>query len=399
MLVLYDQKMKYNFDEIIDRSNTNAVKLERCRELFGTEDLLPLWVADMDFRTPDFVLEAIRQRLDHPILGYTLPPPDFYDLFVDWLKTHHDWEPDKEGVGFVPGIVTALSLAVQCYTHPGDEVIVQPPVYYPFFNVIEKNNRTLIYNPLVEKDGKFDMDFDDLEKKISSKTKMLILCNPHNPGGRMWPFETLRKLDAICAKHNILIVSDEIHADMALPRSKKHFPFAKVSTAAAQNSVTFMAPSKVFNMPGIVSSFYIIPNPKLYRQYTDYLEASEIHSGNVFAYRATMACYTQGENWRVAMLEYVQNNIDYAINYLKEFIPQIKPMRPEASFLMWLDCKGLGMETDELYRFFVREARLGLNKGTVFGPGGEYHLRMNMACPRKIIEQAMMQLKQAISSK
>jgi cystathionine beta-lyase len=240
------------------------------------------------------------------------------------------------------------------------------------------------------------MDFENLEQQITSQTKMLILCNPHNPGGKVWSMKTLKKLDSICAKHHVLVVSDEIHADMILT-GHKHIPYATVSKHAAANSVTFMAPSKVFNMPGIVSSFYIIPNSEHYHKFADYLEASEMNSGNIFAYQATVACYARGENWRVAMLKYVQDNIDYVINYLKEFIPQVKPMRPEASFLMWLDCKELGMETDELHRFFAQKAGLGLNKGTVFGPGGEFHLRMNVAAPRKIIEQAMMQLKKAIS--
>ena len=388
--------MKYNFDEIIDRTNTNAVKLERCQALFGTENVLPLWVADMDFRTPDFILEAIHKRLEHPILGYTMSPRNFFELFIEWVRAHHNWQPERKSVGFVPGIVPALALAVQCYTEPGDEIIVQPPVYYPFFNVVKNNNRSLIYNQLAEIDGKFEMDFVDLEQKITPKTRMLILCNPHNPGGRVWSLKTLRQLDNICAKHNILVLSDEIHADMIL-HGHKHIPYATVSKHAAANSVTFMAPSKVFNMPGVVSSFYIIPNPKLYKKYSDYLEASEMNSGNIFAYHATVACYAKGESWRLAMLKYLQDNIDYVVKYLKEFIPQIKPMRPEASFLVWLDCKELGMEDDELHRFFAQKAGLGLNKGTVFGPGGEQHLRMNVACSHKIIEQAMMQLKKAIS--
>lgn len=390
--------MKYNFDEIIDRTNTNAVKLERSKALFGTEDVLPLWIADMDFCTPDFVLEAIQKRLEHPILGYTLPPRNFFSLFMEWVKIHHNWELERNQIGFIPGIVPALAFAVQCFTEPCDEIIVQPPVYYPFFSVVKNNNRTLIYNQLVEDEGKYEMDFEDLEQKITSKTKMFILCNPHNPGGRVWSLKTLLKLDNICTKHNILVVSDEIHADMVL-NGNKHIPYASVSKTAATNSVTFMAPSKVFNMPGIISSFYIIPSLDLYRKFVDFIDASEINTGNIFAYQATVACYTKGENWRVAMLKYVQDNIDYVTDYLREFIPKIKPMRPEASFLMWLDCRDLGMETDELHRFFAQKAGLGLNKGSVFGPGGEYHLRMNVACPRKIIGQAMMQLKKVVSFK
>lgn len=390
--------MDYNFDEIIDRSGTNAVKLERCKALFGTEDVLPLWVADMDFKTPDFVLETIKQRLEHPILGYTIPPYNFFDLFVSWVSHHHQWEINKGQVGFVPGIVPALAFAVQCFTSPGDEIIVQPPVYYPFFNVIKNNDRKLIYNPLLEKDNKFEMDFEDLEQKISPATKMLILCNPHNPGGRVWSFETLKRLDELCAKHKILVISDEIHADMVLP-GNKHIPFANVSETAAFNSVTFMAPSKVFNMPGVISSFYIIPNQTLKNKYASYLEALEVNAGNIFAYQATVACYEKGEDWRIAMLDYVQDNIDFVAEYLKEHLPQIKPMIPEASFLIWLDCKELGLDSEELYQFFIREAGLGLNKGTIFGPGGENHLRMNLACSRKVLEKAMSQLYIAVKNK
>ena len=387
--------MKFNFDEIIDRRNTDAVKLEKRKSLFGTDKVLPLWVADMDFRTPDFVIDAIRERIKHPILGYTMPPKNMFDAFIRWIETHHQWHMAKGWVGFVPGIVPALAYAVQCFTDPDDEVIVQPPVYYPFFNVVKNNGRKLIYNQLIEKNNKFEMDFDDLEQKITSRTKMLILCNPHNPGGKVWSLQSLQKLDAICAKNNILVVSDEVHADMTLS-GFHHVPYATVSEYAAMNSVTFMAPSKVFNMPGIISSFYIIPNANLKQQYASHLTSSEAHSGNIFAYLATVACYEKGESWRLSMLEYVEGNINYLKNYLKENIPDIKPMIPEASFLVWLDCANLGMDTDELHQFFALKAGLGLNKGTAFGPGGDNHLRINVACPRKVLKQALQQLKDAL---
>lgn len=382
----------YNFEEIIDRKGTDAVKIERCKTLFGTDDVLPLWVADMDFRTPDFILDTIRQRLDHPILGYSLPPRHFNESFVKWVYDHHQWDVPASQVGFVPGIVPALSFAVQCFTLPGDEVIVQPPVYYPFFNVISNNHRIVITNPLKEEDGRFVMDFADFESKITDKTRLFILCNPHNPGGKVWSAETLRQVDEICTRHNILVISDEVHADM-VHRGYRHTPYATVSESAASGSVTFMAPTKVFNMPGIVSSSYIIPNAELRLQYAHFLEAAEMNTGNLFAYLTTVACYEKGEAWRVAMLDYVQENINYVVDYLSVHHPRIKPMLPEASFLIWLDCKELGMETDELHRFFALKAGLGLNKGTVFGEGGEYHLRMNVACPRKVLEKAMEQLK------
>jgi len=388
--------MKYNFDEIIDRHNTDAVKLERCHALFGTEEVLPLWVADMDFRTPDFILDAIRERCEHPILGYTMTPKSFFPSMLKWIKEHHDWDVKREWIGFLPGIVPGLSFAVQSLSLPDDEIIVQSPVYYPFFHVIENNHRKLIINELTEKDGKFVMNLDDLERKFTPKTKLFILCNPHNPGGRVWTREELQQFATICEKHKVTVISDEIHADMVLPGNTKHTPFATVSEWAAQNTVTFMAPTKVFNMPGLVSSAYIIPNEDLHKQFAGFLQASELNSGNIFAYIGAIAAYEHGEEWRKQMLEYVQGNIDYIVGFLKTNIPKVKPMIPEASFLVWLDCKELGMETDQLFNFFVQKAGLGLNKGTIFGPGGEYHLRLNVACPRSILIQAMEQLAVAL---
>ena len=388
----------YDFDEVIDRRNTGAIKVERCKTLFGTEDVLPLWVADMVFRTPDFILNAIRERLEHPILGYTMPPKKFYPLTVKWITDHHNWDVKRDWVGFLPGIVPGLAFAVQSLTNVGDEIIVQSPVYYPFFDVITNNHRVLVNNQLKEVDGKYVMDLEDLERKITSKTKLFILCNPHNPGGRVWTKEELRQFAAVCEKHTITIISDEIHADMILPGNMAHTPLATVSEWAEQNTVTFMAPTKVFNMPGLISSAYIIPNTELRHKFAEFLEASEMNAGNIFAYIGAVAAYEQGEKWRVQMLDYVKGNIDYIVDFLKKNIPQVKPMIPEASFLVWLDCKDLGMETDELHQFFSLKAGLGLNKGTVFGPGGEYHLRLNVACSRSILEKAMKQLQSAVNS-
>lgn len=387
--------MKYNFDEIIDRSHTDAVKVERCKALFGSEKVLPLWVADMDFRTPDFIIDTLKLRLEHPILGYTIAPRNLFPLISQWLSDHHQWEVKKDWIGYVRGIVPALSLTVQCFTEPGDEVIVQTPVYYPFFNVIRHNHRTLLQSQLLEINGKFEMDFEDFERQISPKTKMFVLCNPHNPGGRVWSKEDLLKIDEICTRHNVLVISDEIHADMVLS-GHKHIPYATISETAANNSITLMAPSKVFNMPGLISSYYIVPNEKLRKQYTDYLEVSEMNQGNMFAYAATVAAFEKGEEWRVQMLAYVEDNVKLVADFLKNNIPQIVPMIPEASFLVWLDCQQLGMETDDLHRFFSLDAGLGLNKGTIFGPGGEYHLRLNVACSRLVLQQALEQLKVAV---
>jgi cystathionine beta-lyase len=390
--------MKYDFDEIIDRHNTGAVKEDLCKTLFGTEDVLPLWVADMDFRTPDFIFNAIRERCEHPILGYSVPPKEFFPTIIDWVKRQHQWDVERQWIGFLPGIVPGLSFAVQSLTDVDDEVIVQPPVYFPFFHVVKNNKRIVVNNPLKTINGKFEMDFDDLEKKITPKTRLFILCNPHNPGGRVWDFATLKKLSEICSKHNITVVSDEIHMDMAL-KSNKHIPFATVSESAAQMSLTFIAPSKTFNMPGLISSSYIIPNQKLRHRFVDFLKASELTIGNIFAYAATIAAYQQGDEWRRQMLDYVQSNVDFVIDFLNVNIPKIKPMIPEASFLIWLNCEELGMGTDELFDFFVKKAGLGLNKGTTFGQGGEYHLRLNIACSRSVLKKAMEQLHFAVNNR
>ncbi|MFM2292947.1 MAG: hypothetical protein RIS29_2760 [Bacteroidota bacterium] len=392
--------MKYNFDEIIDRNGTNAVKVERCKVLFGTEEVLPLWVADMDFRTPDFITDAIRERLNHPLLGYTITPKEYFPTMIKWIYEHHGWEVKPTQIGFVPGVVPGLSYAVQCFTEKGDEVIVQPPVYYPFFNSIAKNGRVIVHNQLVEVDGKYEMDWDDLESKFTEKTKLFILCNPHNPGGRVWTRTELEKLAGICEKHNVLVVSDEIHADMILPGNTPHTPFATVSEWAENHSITYMAMTKVFNMPALISSLFIVPNRELFNQLNDYLGVSEQNQGNIFAFIGALAAVEKGEEWRVQMLDYVQGNIEYVDSYLKANVPQVKAMVPEASFLVWLDCADLEFaDTDELHKFFSLEAGLGLNKGTIFGPGGEQHVRLNVATPRANLEQAMAQLAEAVKRK
>ena len=392
--------MKYNFDEIIDRNGTNAVKVERCKVLFGTEEVLPLWVADMDFRTPDFITDAIRERLNHPLLGYTITPKEYFPTMIKWIYEHHGWEVKPSQIGFVPGVVPGLSYAVQCFTEKGEEVMVPRPVHDPFFNSIAKNGRVIVHNQLVEVDGKYEMDWDDLESKFTEKTKLFILCNPHNPGGRVWTRTELEKLAGICEKHNVLVVSDEIHADMILPGNTPHTPFATVSEWAENHSITYMAMTKVFNMPALISSLFIVPNRELFNQLNDYLGVSEQNQGNIFAFIGALAAVEHGEEWRVQMLDYVQANIEYVDSYLKANVPQVKAMVPEASFLVWLDCADLGFtDTDELHKFISLEAGLGLNKGTIFGPGGEQHVRLNVATPRANLEQAMAQLAEAVKRK
>ena len=390
--------MKYNFDELIDRRNTGAVKTDLCKKMFGTDDLIPLWVADMDFRTPDFIIDAINNRCKHPILGYTVPDEEYFNSIIRWIDARHGWKLERSWLGFLPGIVPGLAFAVNALTQTGDQIIIQPPVYPPFIQVPSKNGRELIYNPLKVVEGRFEMDLKDLEYKITDRTRMFILCNPHNPGGRTWDADTLIKVAEICHKHGVLVVSDEIHSDMALP-GNVHTPFASVSELAEQNSITYMAPSKTFNMAGLVSSSYIIPNGEIRKKFSDFMNNSELANGNIFAYVAAQAAYENGTEWLTEMIRYIQGNVNYIVEFLEKNVPQIKPMIPQASFLIWLDCAGLEMNSHQLQDFMVKEARLGLNKGTTFGPGGEQHLRLNIGCSREVLKQAMEQLKSAINSR
>lgn len=387
---------KYNFDKVIDRRGTGAIKLEVLETMFGDADLLPLWVADMDFETPEFITEALRRRLDHSLFGYTVEPTDYRPTIVKWIADHHGWDIRSEWMAYIPGIVKGIGMAINVFVGEDEKVIIQPPVYHPFRLTPEGNKRKVVFNPLIENtDGTYSMDFDNLAKVADEKCRLLILSNPHNPGGIVWDRETLQRLAKFCYERGIIVISDEIHCDMAL-YGHKHIPFASVSDEAAACSITFGAPSKTFNIAGIVSSYAIVPDEKLRDRFFSWLTANEFDAPTMFATIATTAAFKEGEEWRREMLEYVQGNIDYVIEYCAEHIPQIKPRRPQASFLIWLDCRGLGLSHDALIELFVKKARLALNDGEMFGPGGEGFMRLNIASPRSIIRQALEQLKEAI---
>lgn len=383
----------YNFDEVIDRRNTHALKTDALKERWGRDDLMPLWVADMDFRTPPFILEAIRKRCEHEILGYTCKHEGYYRAIIAWLKSRFGWKVTPEMINFTPGIVPGLAFAIQCFTREGDRVIVQPPVYHPFFLTTQNNNREVVWNPLILEDGQFRMDFGHLEKIITG-CKLFILCNPHNPGGRSWTKEELARLAGICYDHGVPVVSDEIHADLTLP-PHRHVPFATVSDKAANNSVTFMSPSKAFNMAGLSSSYCIVPDPALRKKFFAYLEASELTNGHLFSFISVEAAYSNGTEWLEQMLAYVQGNIDFTDNYLRDNIPGVRAMLPEASFLIFLDCRELNLTQEQLVGLFVDKARLALNDGEMFGCQGKGFMRLNVACPRSVLEKALTQLKGA----
>lgn len=388
----------YNFDEIIDRSGSGDLKHEALLPRWGRNDLLPLWVADMDFATPDFVVDALKERLNHPIFGYTVDPSDYRPAIIDWIRSHHNWDVKPEWLSFIPGIVKGIGLVINVFTKPDEKVIIQPPVYHPFRLTPEGNHREVAFNPLRRReDGYYDMDFDNLEKVCDDKCRVLVLCNPHNPAGLCWSVDTLKRLADFCYEHHIIVISDEIHSDMAL-LGNRHVPFASVSEHAANISITFGAPTKTFNMAGIVSSYSIVPNGDLRERFYGWLKANELDEPTLFAPIATIAAFRKGEEWRKQMLAYVEENVNFVENYCKEHIPGIRPLRPQASFLVWLDCNGLGLNHEQLLDLFIDKAHLALNDGEMFGPGGEGFMRLNIGTPRAVLRQALDQLTEAVKN-
>lgn len=384
----------YDFNKPIDRRGTHCVKVEALENYFGRKDLLPLWVADMDFETPDFIIEALRRRLDHAVLGYPVAYDGYWNSIIGWLRNRHGWEVEREWLRYIPGIVKGIAMVINAFTQQGDKVIIQPPVYHPFRLVPEHNGREVVMNPLRRVGDRYEMDFEQLESVIDEKCKLLILSNPHNPVGITWSKATLQRLAEIAAKHNIIVVSDEIHCDMAL-YGNRHTPFATVSEEAARCSITFGAPSKTFNIAGVVSSFAVVPDPVLREKFFSWLTANEMDMPTIFAMTATEAAFTEGEQWRQQMIAHIEGNIDYVEAFLSENIPAIKLIKPEASFLVWLDCSALGLKHEELIKLMVNEAHLAMNDGAMFGIGGEQHLRLNVGTQRSVLEQAMQQLKSA----
>ena len=387
----------YNFDEIIDRSGSGDLKHEALLPRWGRNDLLPLWVADMDFATPDFVVDALKARLSHPIFGYTIEPADYRPTIIDWNESHHGWKIKPEWISFIPGIVKGIGFVVNVFTKPGEKVIIQPPVYHPFRMTPEDNGREVVFNPLrLREDGYYDMDFDNLSEVCDDKCRVLILSNPHNPAGVCWSKETLQRLADFCYEHNIIVISDEIHSDMAL-FGNRHVPFASVSERAADISITFAAPTKTFNMAGIVSSYAVISNDDLRQRFYGWLKANELDEPTIFAPIATIAAYQKGEEWRKQMLAYVENNVRFVEDYCRERIPGVRPLRPQASFLVWLNCRVLELNHDKLLELFIDKAHLALNDGEMFGPGGEGFMRLNVGTPRSVLRQALEQLAKAVN--
>lgn len=385
--------MKYDFDEIVPREHTDCFKFDNVKEIFGTEDVIPMWIADMDFKTPPFIVETIRKRLEHEVLGYTFTNSSWKPAIQNWVSRRYGWDVSSGEIGFVGGIVPAISFALQCFTAPGDKVLIQPPVYPPYHNVTKELGRTLVTNPLKLVNGQLEVDFTDFEEKVKG-CKLFLLCNPHNPCGRVWSKAELQRMCDICVQNNVLIVSDEIHCDMTL-KGFTHTPFATVSDDAKNNSITFMAASKTFNIAGLKSSYHIIQNVGLRKQYNEFLRKNELDSAHLFATAPVATAYNEGDEWLSQMLEYVEANIDYMEDFLKANMPKLDMIRPQASFLVFLDARGLGLPHDELVGFFIREAKVGMNDGATFGEGGSGFMRMNLGCPRSVLKKALGQIKSA----
>lgn len=386
----------YDFDINIDRANTDACKLELCPALFGTSDLIPLWIADMDFAVPPAVQLAVKQRVEHPVYGYTLRTSNFNRSIVNWQRRHNNWDVKAQWIGFCPGVVPALAFTIQALTQPGDGVIIQTPVYPPFFDVVRQNKRTLEVNKLIYGADGYSIDFDNFEALAAKPTtKLFMLCHPHNPIGKEWSEADLKRLADICLRHGVRVVADEIHADLML-FGHKHKPFASLSHEIEQNTITLMAASKTFNIAGFATSYSIIPNDELRTLYTEAQESTHIEN-NMLGCMALQAAYDNCDLWLSELLAYLSDNVTFATDYIAKNIPEIKVIKPEATFLLWLDFSALGLSHDKLRELLYRKARIGLNDGTTFAPEYVNHFRMNIASPQSVIAEALDRLAKAVA--
>lgn len=389
----------YNFDCVVDRHDTCATKFEEMDEKFGRHDLLPFWIADMDFEACPAIIEALRTRLNHAVLGYTMPPEQFWASICSWLRRRHAWNVGTDEITFLPGLKKGLGLTINFFTRPGDAIVIQPPVYHSFRSVIEGNGRRVVTNPLrLGPDGLYSMDFDGLRELIArEKPAMMFLCNPHNPIGLQWDAPTLRRVASICREAGMVLVSDEIYGDMMLG-GVRHIPTASVSPEAEAVTITLGAPSKTFNIPGIVSAWTVVKSARLREPFFSWLSASEFNAPPIAAMVATEAAYEHGEPWLDQALEYLEANVEHAARFLARELPAVRMHRPQASFAVWLDFNGLGLPQPELMRLLVERARLALSEGSTFGAEGAGFMRMNIGVPRSILDLGLHRLREAVRS-
>ena len=391
--------MPYNFDEIIDRQNTNSLKYDFASERGMPEDLLPLWVADMDFRTPPAVVDALVQAAQHGIFGYSDAKDDYFHAVQHWLTTRLNWHVEKDWLIKAPGVVFAIANSVRALTGPDDAVIIQQPVYYPFESVVRDNGRRLVVNELLYSDGRYSIDYDDFEAKIvANQVKLFILCNPHNPVGRVWTRTELEQLGEICLRHQVRVISDEIHADF-IYSGYQHEVFANLRPELAAITVTCTAPSKTFNLAGLQVSNLFASNREIKHAIVHEIHRSGYSQLNTLGLVACQAAYEYGAEWLDELIAYLQENLTTIRRFLQERLPEIRLVEPEGTYLAWLDCSGLGLSEAERQDLIVHQAKLWLDKGSMFGAGGEHFERINYACPRKVLQQALERLEQAVRKK
>lgn len=386
----------YDFDRVIDRRNTNSEKYDFARERGLPSDVLPLWVADMDFQAPEPVLEALRRAVDHGIFGYSEVKTPYFEAARDWFAVRHGWEPEESWLVKTPGVVTALALAVRAYTAPGDSVMIQSPVYYPFFQVVRDNDRRLVENPLVYENGRYSIDFSDFEEKIrENNVKMFILCSPQNPVGRVWSLEELQKIGKICKAYGVFVASDEIHCDFAFPEYP-HTMFLKANPDLLEQTILCTAPSKTFNLAGLQVSNIWIPGEAAREKFQMERRKAGLDELNILGLAACQAAYEKGGPWLDACKTYMRENLNFVREYLREKLPEIRLVEPEGTYFAWLDCSGLGLSREELNDLIIQKARLWLDEGYLFSPQAGQFQRVVLACPRSTLHEALTRLEQAV---
>lgn len=386
--------MKYNFDEVIDRSGNRSSKYDERIKKFGTDDVIPLWVADMDFKTAQPIIDACRKKAEEGIWGYTSRPDSYFEAVKNWEKRRNDWDVDPALMSWSLGVVPALSALIQIFSEEGDKILIQTPVYSEFYDITEASGRVVLENQLVEKDGSWGIDFEAFEKLVK-EVKIFLLCNPHNPLGIVWKPEDLRRMAEICIANNVLLISDEIHSDLIF-HGKKHTPVARLSEQIASKIITCVSATKTFNLAGLQASTTIFPNLEMKQKFDRFWMNMDIHRNNAFSSVAMEAAYNEGEEWLEQLLHYIAGNFDFIKEYCEVNIPKIKPNLPDATYLVWLDCRELGMNNDELRSFMIEKAKIGLNEGYTFGRSLTGFMRLNAACPRSVLEKALRQLKEAV---
>ncbi len=387
--------MHHNFDEPLNRENTHSVKYDLRRKLFGREDVIPMWVADMDFKAPPAVASAIQQRASHEVYGYSFHPESFFQAAIRWTQRRYQWQVQSNWLTFTPGIVPGVNLALLALTQPGDKVMIQPPVYFPFFHAIHNNNRQLVENRLILKNGRYHVDLEDFEHQLKNGVQLFILSNPHNPGGSVWTRQELKAMGELCIRYGATIIADEIHSDIVF--SGHHYiPMASISDQIADHTITFIAPSKTFNVAGLATSVGIIPNARLRKAFNHMVTSIHLNKGNIFGTVALEAAYNHGDQWLDELLEYLQGNLQVIEQYTRHRLDGIDLVRPEGTFLAWLDCRNLPIDNDKINAFMIDQARVGLNDGASFGENGRGFQRLNFGCPRHTLEKVLTHIEQAI---